>query len=172
MNLLIGSLMLLLFWRISKANVIPQGQSNEEVMPSVYPKVQAESYSYVTPGAYAYDDCGSTTIGHLGNGGMLRFDNVDVGVSFANHIRVRYSNQASGARTTIELYTENPALGGPFIATVNAVRTNDWCDLAEVTAEIETAIKVRISRPIAVDIQTLYLLFNTDPNSAGCDIDC
>ncbi|GAB6024133.1 hypothetical protein CHUAL_008843 [Chamberlinius hualienensis] len=165
MKLIFGSLMLLLCWSVVKANIINKGQSNENVMPSIYPKVEAENYSHVTSGAYIYNDCGNTTVGNLRNGGMLTFNNIDIGRDNARCIRVRYSNQATGSQTTIQLHDTHPILGGDPLTTVNAVRTNDWCDF----------IEVKNTNPIVGDfsgVQTLYLVFNTDNiNSAGCDID-
>ncbi|GAB6024131.1 hypothetical protein CHUAL_008841 [Chamberlinius hualienensis] len=143
MKLMIDPLMLLLCWSVVKANIIPEEQLEKNVMPSVYPKIQAEAYSYVTSGAYIYNDCGSTTVGNLRNGGMLRFDNVDVGVDAAAHLRIRYSNKAVGASTTVTLYNVHPSTtGATILATVVATRTNDWCDFAEAlnTAAIKPAL--------------------------------
>ncbi|GAB6024126.1 hypothetical protein CHUAL_008836 [Chamberlinius hualienensis] len=166
MNLTIGSFMLLLCWSFVNANVIPEEQLNGNVMPSLYPTVQAESYSYITSGAYIYNDCGSTTVGNLRNKGMLTFNKVDIGVDGANCVRIRYSNKAAGTQTKIEVYIEHPVLGGKPIATAYAVRTNDWCDFAEVIND------GKIVNTIS-GIQTFYLVFTIDdaPASAGCDID-
>ncbi|GAB6024127.1 hypothetical protein CHUAL_008837 [Chamberlinius hualienensis] len=163
MKLVIGPLMLLLCWSVVKTNIIPKGQYKDDVMPSVFPKVQAENYSYVTSGAYIYNDCGNTTVGNLRNGGMLRYDNVDVGTTAATNLRIRFSNKALGTRTTVNFYINNPAIQTEPTAFVDAPRTNDWCDFAEATKTV---------RGIIGKYSSLYFKFVTDvPNSEGIDFD-
>ncbi|GAB6024125.1 hypothetical protein CHUAL_008835 [Chamberlinius hualienensis] len=162
MKLVIGSLLLLLCLRIVKANAIPEGQSVKDEMPSVYPKVYAVNYSYITTGAYIYNDCTHTTVGNLRDKGLLRFDNIDIGPDSANTIRIHFSNQSTGTQTMIRVYTEHPSIGG-FIGSVKAKRTDDWCDLTDNTGTIVVTSGV---------ISTLYLEWNTDVStSAGCDLE-
>ncbi|GAB6024128.1 hypothetical protein CHUAL_008838 [Chamberlinius hualienensis] len=164
MKLVIGSLMLILCWSVVNANVIAKSLV-EDVMPSVYPKIQAVNYNYVTSGAYIYNDCGSTTVGNLRNGGMLRYDNVDVGIVAAGHLRIRYSNKAVGESTTVTLYNVHPTTAdAPVLATFIATRTNDWCDFNEFSVTVA-------GTPPFVGVQSsLYFKFTTsDPTSSGFD---
>ncbi|GAB6024132.1 hypothetical protein CHUAL_008842 [Chamberlinius hualienensis] len=165
MKLVIGSLMLLLCWSLVNTNVIAKSLV-EDVMPSVYPKMQAEAYSYVTSGAYIYNDCGSTTVGNLRNGGMLRFDNVDIGLVAAGHLRIRYSNKAVGIPTTVRLYNVHPTTpNAPVLATFIATRTNDWCDFNEFSVTVA-------GTPPFVGVQSsLYFTFQCDATSSGFDFD-
>ncbi|GAB6024130.1 hypothetical protein CHUAL_008840 [Chamberlinius hualienensis] len=167
MKLATAPLMLLLCWIVTKANVIPEEKLDTDVMPSVYPKIQAEAYSYVTSGAYINNDCGSTTVGYLRNGGMLRFDNVDVGPVKANFTRIRFSNEALGSMTTVKFYIDNPVVQLNETGSVNATRTNDWCDFVELTIDVTDA-----SPEIKGKFNSLYFKFVTDvPNSEGIDFD-
>ncbi|GAB6024124.1 hypothetical protein CHUAL_008834 [Chamberlinius hualienensis] len=166
MKFSIASLLLLLCWSAARANVIPEGQSKQEMMPSVFPTIQAEDYSYITGGAYIYDDCGATTVGNMGTVAMMRFDNVDVGTTAATTVRIHYSNEAVGQWTKVRFFTNNPAVSSA-IGNVNAIRTNDWCDFADVLIDVSGA-----NPPIVGKYDSLYFTFTTsDPTSAGFDFD-
>ncbi|GAB6024135.1 hypothetical protein CHUAL_008845 [Chamberlinius hualienensis] len=167
MKLGIGSLFLISCCAIIvKANVVPERQSKKDATPMLFPTVQAESFSYST-GASIYNDCETTTVGNLKNGGMLRFDNIDIGVDEAKTIRIRYSNKAVGESTTVELYNVHPSSdGATALVTVVATRTYDWCDFAEVTGTIAAPT------PFKGIQRNLYLKFTTsDPTSSGFDFD-
>ncbi|GAB6024136.1 hypothetical protein CHUAL_008846 [Chamberlinius hualienensis] len=166
MKLAICSLLLISCWAIVNSNVIPVGQLKEDGMPMVFPTVQAESFSYSTGGS-VYNDCKTIAVGNLRNGGMLRFDNIDVGVDPAANLRIRYSNKAVGASTTVTLYNVHPSTtGATILATVVATRTNDWCDFAEGLND------ATISPPLVGMQRSLYFKFATsDPTSSGFDFD-
>ncbi|GAB6024134.1 hypothetical protein CHUAL_008844 [Chamberlinius hualienensis] len=161
MKLVVCSLLLLAV--IVKANVIPKKQS-EDVMPMVYPIIQAENYNY-SSGSTTKNDCGSTAVGNLRNGGMLRYDNVDIGVNPATRMRIRFSNKALGLLTTLRLYTEHPVTGALPIVSILAPRTNDWCDLAQTLPQT-------MAITLLGSYSSLYLTFTTtDPSSEGIDLD-
>ncbi|GAB6027502.1 hypothetical protein CHUAL_001754 [Chamberlinius hualienensis] len=134
--------------------------NNEEI--NAYTTVQAEDYSFTSGGA-TYNDCGSTTVGGIGNDGFLRFDHVDFGTVGATSLLFRYSNVDSSSQLFIVNVYLDSYESGTQIARFTTDSTMDWCKFKEILVPLTASPK---------GVHNVYFYFSFESiTSGGIDFD-
>ncbi|GAB6024118.1 hypothetical protein CHUAL_008828 [Chamberlinius hualienensis] len=128
MKSLMGFICMFVGWTTLAAKAI--GHPVNKIEERTFSLIQAETCAII---GGIFDDCGTTSVGNLGYGGMVGCYDVDFGTG-ANDIIINYSNNATGSQFIVQAKLDNKDDPENFL-TFSLSNNGSWCNYFEAIAD-------------------------------------